>query len=82
VPDNPDAALLEGRRRLAVDYLFADEMEVESIEQVAEERPVFLILAEPQSLLGRRFVLQPVEILIAFPLFPCRWKLPFQNQNP
>ena len=61
--------------RPAADYLFADKLEVESIEQLAEERPVFLILAQPRSLLCRRFVLQPVEILVAFLLFLSLWKL-------
>src|SRR5713226_7766187 len=55
--------------RPAADCLFADEMEVEGLEYVVEERPVFLILAEPCSLLGRRFVLKLVEILVAFLLF-------------
>jgi hypothetical protein len=61
--------------RPAVDYLFADELEVEGLEQVAQERPVFLILPEPRRLLGRRFVLQLFEILVALPLFRGRRKM-------
>src|SRR5258707_10404186 len=55
--------------------LFADEMEIEGLEQVLKERPVFLDLAEPDSLLLRRFMLQFLEILVAFLLFGGRWKL-------
>ena len=62
--------------RPALDYLFADELEVEGLEHIAEERPVFLLLAEPGSSLVRCFVLQLVEILLAFPLFLGRWRMP------
>src|ERR1700730_571534 len=62
--------------RPASDYLFADEMEVEGRQHFLKEGPVLLILTEPSSSLARRFVLQLVEILIAFPPFHGRRKLP------
>src|SRR5580704_12010632 len=54
---------------------FAYEAKVEGLAQVPEKRHVFLVLAEPRSLLLRRFVLQFLEILVAFFLFLDRWKL-------
>jgi len=50
----------------AADYFFADELEVEGLEHVAQESPVFLILLEPRRLLLRRFVPQLFQIRIAF----------------
>src|SRR5690242_16801468 len=61
--------------RSAPDDLFVDEVEVEGLEQVAEERPVFLVLAEPCGPLVRRFMLQFFEILLVLPLFLDGWKL-------
>src|ERR1700683_1573116 len=68
--------------RPAVDYLFADKIEVEGLEHLREERPVFLVLAELRALLGRCFMLQPLEILVAFPLFRGRWRLSIMFHEP
>src|SRR5882724_8255009 len=55
-------------------YLFTEKTEVEAIEHVAQERPVFPLFPEPRSPLFRRFMLQFLEILIKFFLCFWRWK--------
>jgi len=51
-------------------------MEVEGLEQVAEEQDCFsFILSEPHNLFGRCFVLQLAQSSL-LPLFRGRWKLP------
>jgi hypothetical protein len=50
--------------RPAAHILFADELEIESFEQVAEVGLVFLVLAEPGRLVVRRFMFQFLKILV------------------